>query len=404
LNYSIHGTYGKAAPVSKNTYNVALLSMGHLLNDFYCNFLPILIPLLISNMGLSLSLSGILVMAMAFTANVMQPVFGYYMDKHNSSKLLLLVVPMGAFFICMVSFAKSFAILLLLIALSGLAVSIFHPMATGIVSKAAIPQKMGMSLSLFIGGGNIGFAFAPIVLVYFLQLYSLKMLPVLIIPAILLSLLYYKADLQKISTVSSSYANKAGLNWKQLFCNKKLMRLNAAMAIRTWSHGAMTTFLPTLLILNGYDKALAGWLLTVFLVGAAVGGLVGGYINDRIGYKKIIWISMFLAIFPAIYFLSSGKVNLITITMLALCGFFLQAPHPSSLVWCQKFLPNNQNLASGMMLGLSFGIGGIGAAVTAVVAESIGLQQAMMMTVLTLIIGAAIVYFLPEKPQEKDII
>jgi len=62
------------------------------------------------------------------------------------------------------------------------------------------------------------------------------------------------------------------------------------------------------------------------------------------------------------------------------------------------------NRSSGMMLGLSFGIGGIGAAVTAVVAESIGLQQAMMMTVLTLIIGAAIVYFLPEKPQEKDII
>ena len=40
----------------------ALLSTGHAMVDFYANFLPILLPLLMIKFGLSLTMCGVLVM------------------------------------------------------------------------------------------------------------------------------------------------------------------------------------------------------------------------------------------------------------------------------------------------------------------------------------------------------
>ncbi|WP_243642155.1 MFS transporter [Pectinatus cerevisiiphilus] len=142
-----------------------------------------------------------------------------------------------------------------------------------------------------------------------------------------------------------------------------------------------------------------------FLVGAAVGGVFGGFLNDRIGYKKVIWISMLAAVFPALYFFMAENISFVSIAALFMAGFFLQAAHPCSVVWCQRFLPDNPNLASGMMLGLSFGLGGVGAALTAVAAEYIGLSLALACTVLTLVVGAVIVYTIPECPAvARDVI
>lgn len=82
--------------VKKSYLQVILLAMGHFFNDFYCNFLPILLPILIPKLGLSLTLSGALVMVMSLSANVLQPVFGYFMDKYNFNKIMPLIIPFGA--------------------------------------------------------------------------------------------------------------------------------------------------------------------------------------------------------------------------------------------------------------------------------------------------------------------
>ena len=75
---------------------VTLLAGGHLMNDFYCNFLPVLLPIIMPKLDLSLTLSGLLVMVMSIASNMMQPVFGYLMDRHRMSWLLVPVLPFGA--------------------------------------------------------------------------------------------------------------------------------------------------------------------------------------------------------------------------------------------------------------------------------------------------------------------
>lgn len=386
--------------VKKSYLQVILLAMGHFFNDFYCNFLPILLPILIPKLGLSLTLSGALVMVMSLSANVLQPVFGYFMDKYNFNKIMPLIIPFGAVFICLTNWASNFIVLAVLIGLSGLAVSTFHPMGAGLVSKVAPDGKISTCISIFVAGGSFGFALAPILLVYFMQMYSLDYLPILIIPAIILGVLMYSSGLSKACFVNEQVAKNMHFNLAQILQNKPLMLLNISMGLRAWLFTALVTFLPLWAIEKGCDNTLSGWILTIYLCGSVIGGLIGGALNDKIGYKKVIlWALIFTSI-PTMYFLFAQQIDILMYIALFVGGGLVMAANPGAIVWGQDLLPDNPGMASGMMLGLSFGLGGFGTMLTGSLAESYGLTMALALTAILLVISIVLVYLTPEKRRQ----
>lgn len=386
--------------VKKSYLQVILLAMGHFFNDFYCNFLPILLPILIPKLGLSLTLSGALVMVMSLSANVLQPVFGYFMDKYNFNKIMPLIIPFGAVFICLTNWASNFIVLAVLIGLSGLAVSTFHPMGAGLVSKVAPDGKISTCISIFVAGGSFGFALAPILLVYFMQIYSLDYLPILIIPAIILGILMYSSGLSKARFVNEQVAKNMHFNLAQILQNKPLMLLNISMGLRAWLFTALVTFLPLWAIEKGCDNTLSGWILTIYLCGSVIGGLIGGALNDKIGYKKVILWALIFTLIPTMYFLFAQQINILMYIALFVGGGLVMAANPGAIVWGQDLLPDNPGMASGMMLGLSFGLGGFGTMLTGSLAESYGLTMALALTAILLVISIVLVYLTPEKRRQ----
>lgn len=386
--------------VKKSYLQVILLAMGHFFNDFYCNFLPILLPILIPKLGLSLTLSGALVMVMSLSANVLQPVFGYFMDKYNFNKIMPLIIPFGAVFICLTNWASNFIILAVLIGLSGLAVSTFHPMGAGLVSKVAPDGKISTCISIFVAGGSFGFALAPILLVYFMQMYSLDYLPILTIPAIILGVLMYSSGLSKARFVNEQVAKNMHFNLAQILQNKPLMLLNISMGLRAWLFTALVTFLPLWAIEKGCDNTLSGWILTIYLCGSVIGGLIGGALNDKIGYKKVILWALIFTLIPTMYFLFAQQIDILMYIALFVGGGLVMAANPGAIVWGQDLLPDNPGMASGMMLGLSFGLGGFGTMLTGSLAESYGLTMALALTAILLVISIVLVYLTPEKRRQ----
>jgi len=386
--------------VKKSYLQVILLAMGHFFNDFYCNFLPILLPILIPKLGLSLTLSGALVMVMSLSANVLQPVFGYFMDKYNFNKIMPLIIPFGAVFICLTNWASNFIVLAVLIGLSGLAVSTFHPMGAGLVSKVAPDGKISTCISIFVAGGSFGFALAPILLVYFMQMYSLDYLPILIIPAIILGILMYSSGLSKARFVNEQVAKNMHFNLAQILQNKPLMLLNISMGLRAWLFTALVTFLPLWAIEKGCDNTLSGWILTIYLCGSVIGGLIGGALNDKIGYKKVILWALIFTLIPTMYFLFAQQIDILMYIALFVGGGLVMAANPGAIVWGQDLLPDNPGMASGMMLGLSFGLGGFGTMLTGSLAESYGLTMALALTAILLVISIVLVYLTPEKKRQ----
>mgnify|MGYP000507516392 FL=1 len=386
--------------VKKSYLQVILLAMGHFFNDFYCNFLPILLPILIPKLGLSLTLSGALVMVMSLSANVLQPVFGYFMDKYNFNKIMPLIIPFGAVFICLTNWASNFIVLAVLIGLSGLAVSTFHPMGAGLVSKVAPDGKISTCISIFVAGGSFGFALAPILLVYFMQMYSLDYLPILIIPAIILGILMYSSGLSKARFVNEQVAKNMHFNLAQILQNKPLILLNISMGLRAWLFTALVTFLPLWAIEKGCDNTLSGWILTIYLCGSVIGGLIGGALNDKIGYKKVILWALIFTLIPTMYFLFAQQIDILMYIALFVGDGLVMAANPGAIVWGQDLLPDNPGMASGMMLGLSFGLGGFGTMLTGSLAESYGLTMALALTAILLVISIVLVYLTPEKRRQ----
>ena len=373
----------------------ALLSTGHAMVDFYANFLPILLPLLMVKFGLSLTMCGVLVMVASVTTNMLQPFFGYLMDRRNFSPLLPYIVPAAAVPICILGFAGHEALLFLLVAVTGTAVAAYHPLSSMLVGRTARAGRGNGMMSYFIAGGNAGMAFVPLVLVTFLETLSLSALPLLILPALLMGILFARSGLCAVSSLPERTAGERP-KLRHVLLARTTITLNLAMGLRCWTHGAFGTFLPLLLVGNGEDTRAAGLFLTIFMIGGMMGGLVGGNLADKFTGRTIIVAFLVLGILPCAYYFTHVSADLVGGIVLFAAGFSLMAPQPSSIIWAQQALPENAAMASGMMLGMSFGLGSLGVAATAALGDHIGLAPALLISVGALPLAAVFSYMTPE--------
>ncbi len=368
--------------------SITLLTAGHFFSDFYCTFLPALIPVFMENLNLSLGASGMIVMFQSITSNLLQPLCGYYIDKYNFSYLLLIGIPLSAIFICLSVLMPNYPLLIATVLLSGLGVSLFHPLGSSLVHHVAKPPNRGLAMSVFIGGGNFGFALAPAIVSYWLVSFDHHSLLWLAVPGIILTIFFYLLRLHKIELVRRNTIQVNNVWYK----SKDIVSLNIIMGLRSWAQVAIMTFLPLYLVQHGYKTNSAGELLTYFLTGGAIGGLLGGYIGDRIGHKSCIFGALSLSV-PFVYSIFSGTITpSLSWLLLACTGACLQGTMPSSIILAQQMLPANKSLASGMMLGLASGLGGIGAAIIGVLADNIGLSNALRFTIIPLTLAIPLTY------------
>ncbi len=100
--------------------------------------------------------------------------------------------------------------------------------------------------------------------------------------------------------------------------------------------------------------------LFIFLASVALGTFIGGPVGDRIGRKAVIWIS-FLGVAP--FALALPYANLMGTAVLAVAvGLIMSSAFAALVVYAQEAVPGRVGMVSGLMFGLMFGIGGIGAA------------------------------------------
>jgi FSR family fosmidomycin resistance protein-like MFS transporter len=139
-------------------------------------------------------------------------------------------------------------------------------------------------------------------------------------------------------------------------------------------------FIPLLLHERGVSLLLAGRALFVFLFFGALGGMLGGYLSDRIGRQQVIVASLVgFPLFMAVAMLPSGPLSW---SFLAIAGISLLASFSVTVVFAQELLPQHLGVASGLTLGLSFGAGGVGVALSGWLADLFGLQISVWLLVL----------------------
>jgi FSR family fosmidomycin resistance protein-like MFS transporter len=113
--------------------------------------------------------------------------------------------------------------------------------------------------------------------------------------------------------------------------------------------------------------------LFAFLFAVAVGTIAGGPIGDRIGRKRVIWVSI-LGVAPFSLWLPYASLP-VTVVLTVVIGLVLASAFSAILVYAQELLPGKVGLIAGLFFGLAFGIAGIGAAVLGKVADHVGIIE-----------------------------
>jgi FSR family fosmidomycin resistance protein-like MFS transporter len=112
--------------------------------------------------------------------------------------------------------------------------------------------------------------------------------------------------------------------------------------------------------------------LFLFLAALAVGTVAGGPVGDRIGRKKVIWLSI-LGVLPMTLVLPHVSLRL-TIALSILIGLIIASAFSAILVYAQELMPNRVGMISGLFFGLAFGMGGLGAAVLGTLADHASIE------------------------------
>jgi FSR family fosmidomycin resistance protein-like MFS transporter len=144
-----------------------------------------------------------------------------------------------------------------------------------------------------------------------------------------------------------------------------LMALVFSKAFYTASLSSYYTFY----LISKFQVSIEGAqiYLFAFLAAVAAGTLIGGPIGDRIGRKAVIWGSI-VGVIP--FTLALPYVDLFwTGILTVVIGLTLASATSAIIVYALDLVPGRIGMVSGMFFGLSFGLGGVGAAVLGALAD-----------------------------------
>jgi len=369
---------------------LATLASGHAAADLCQGSIPALIPFLVHQRGYSFGAAGVLLLVVTIGSSIIQPVFGALSDRLQLAWLMPVGVALAAVGIAGAGLFDSFALTCVVVGLGGLGVAAFHPEGARYANYAS-GEKRGTGMSLFSVGGNVGFALGPILVTPAVLLLGLHGSLLLVIPpaiagTVLAIELAHLNGRRRAATEAAAAEQARDHEAAPVDRWGPFTRLGGVIALRSCVYFGLQTFVPLWFVHQlGATKALGNAALTAMLVAGAAGTLIGGRLVDRIGRRPVLLGSVVLQLPLLVLLVLVGTGP--AVGLLALIGFVTIATFSVTVVMGQEYLPRRLGIASGVTLGLGIGLGGVGATLLGILADSAGLP-AVMWTIAVLPIPA----------------
>ena len=371
---------------------VWVLSGGHLVADLYGPALPAIIALLVLQAGYTYLAAGLLITVYNSVSSFTQPVIGWVHDRRGIGLPLGLSILISGIFISLVGVAGSYPVILLCCGVAALGHAAFHPVALATTGRLSEDTNRGRILSYFVVGGNLGFALGPVVAGAALDLFGLTGTLLLAIPALAMALLLYFLQPASPAPLRGAEGRRGGepapsTDWRAMVI------LLSASSLRAVVIFGSVAFLPAYLVGLGYDLLMANMIATAMLAAGVAGQMVGGALSDRHGRKGTIVAGMAVAMgaLPG-FLLTTGWVSLL---FLLVFGFALWSSFSVTLAIAHELMPGELGLSSGLLLGFSMGLGGLGVAAIGSLADTIGLAGALSSLILPLAAATVLMAVLP---------
>jgi len=364
-----------ASTAGETRYKVlAAISLSHFLNDLLQSLIVAIYPLLKGNYDLNFTQIGLLTLTYQITASLLQPVVGWYTDRHP--KPFSLVIGMGSTLtgLLLLSHAPTFPLLLLGAAVVGVGSSIFHPESSR-VARMASGGRHGLAQSIFQVGGNGGTAMGPLLAAAIVLPYGQGSLAWFAIIALIAMAVLFRVG-QWYQHQHRSQKHRVAPPDNGLSRRRIALTLGVLLLLITSKYfylASLTSYYTFYLMEHfGLGVQSAQLHLFIFLFAVAAGTVLGGPIGDRIGRKQVIWFSI-LGVAP--FTLLLPHANLLWTSVLSfIIGFILASAFSAIVVYAQELIPGKVGTVSGLFFGFAFGIAGVGAAVLGRLADHYGIS------------------------------
>jgi MFS transporter, FSR family, fosmidomycin resistance protein len=370
------------------------LSAGHLFTDLNQGAVAALLPFLVAERGLTLAAAGALVLAATVSSSVVQPLFGVFSDNRPLPSLMPLGVLLGGVGMALVGVASSYSLIFLCVVLSGIGVAAFHPEAARFANYVS-GSRRAQGMSFFSVGGNAGFALGPVVVTPLVLAFGLPGALFLALPAAVMCAVLFREiprmlgfKPERIEKEKGEPVVAAPEHWGPF------VRMIGVVTVRSFVYFGLVAFVAAY-----YERvlevspALGNVALAVMLSSGAVGTLTMGPLADRFGRRAVLGASMLL-LPPLLYgFTLSGP--LLGMALLALVGALTVGTFGVTVVMGQEYLPGRIGLAAGITMGLSIGLGGLGAPILGLLADSRGLLDTMVAIAALPVLGLLLTLTLP---------
>jgi FSR family fosmidomycin resistance protein-like MFS transporter len=350
---------------------MAVLSGGHLFTDLAQGSVPALLLFLKSKDHLSYAAASALVLGATISSSIIQPLFGHLSDRRSLAWLMPLGPALGGVGVALAGLAPSYGLTFAAIVLSGIGVAAFHPEGSRFANYVSGARRAS-GMSLFSVGGNVGFALGPVFVTPLMLVFGLHGTVFVLVPTgLMTAVLIY--ELPRLRSFRTDVVAGRVTRGEHPEAWGPFVVLGGVIALRSFLYFGMVTFIPLYYVsVLHAGKALGNAALSAMLLGGAAGTLIGGPLADRFGRRAVLIGSM-LTLPPLIAgFLVSGPA--LALVFATIAGAATIATFAVTIVMGQEYLPGRLGVSSGVTIGLSIGLGGVGAPLLGLIGDAHGLR------------------------------
>ena len=358
---------------SKQNNQVATISLAHLAHDTYAAFLAPILPLLIDKLGMTLVMSAFLDIARKLPS-LLNPFFGLLAERSDARYFVILAPAITAFSMSLLGVANSYALLVVLLIISGVSSTLFHIPSPGII-KASSGDKLGRGMSYYMVGGELARTVGPLLITGGVSLWGLegtwRLMPFGLVASLIL---YYRLkDFQFTQTKFTKKPEKGDAMAEV----KRFLPLFGVMGGFMFFQSAMkmatTLYLAVYLTEHGFSLWYASIALSVLQFFGVIGTFVSGTISDKIGRQKTLVIMSSGAAVTMTLFIFTTNIYILVL-LLSFLGIFMFANGPIMLSVIHEVETKMPTFVNSLYMTINFSISSVVVLIMGLFGDKLGLD------------------------------
>lgn len=375
--------------MDKRTAALVGESVAHAAHDTWFGLAPVLMASMSTDLALKNSDIGLALLLYNAVSSVTQPFFGRLAERVGGRVLAVGAICWTSLMFVGAIFAPARWVLLAMLALAGLGSGAFHPQGSANATASGGGRWGATAASVFFFGGTLGASVTGSALGGLLiDTWGRRSLVIVAFITISVALLVVRRlvprELPDREDGPAPVEHSLPRQGAAFYVPFGILLIG--LALRALTQNTISAYVPKFEQDLGVSATTYGLVLSAYLAFTAVGGVVGAYLADRVGFRVVLVVSLVLsAVVLYGYLALPGLWGYVCLVM---SGFLFGPSHTLYVVSGQRRFPGRMATVAGFMLGFTFVSGSGGAWIMGLVGDARGLATVLRALPVALLISA----------------